>query len=41
MAKDLVEKIVNIKAENAIIALAMVKLSNAEICYFFIKIGLI
>ena len=39
--KDLVEKIVNIKAENANIALAIMRLSNAEICYFFIKIGLI
>jgi hypothetical protein len=40
-SKDLVEKIVNIKAENANIALAIVRLSNAEICYFFIRIGLI
>jgi hypothetical protein len=37
----LVEKIVNIKAENANIALAIIRLSNVEICYFFIWIGLI
>ena len=30
-----------IKAENANIALAIVRLANAEICYFFIQIGLI
>jgi hypothetical protein len=40
-AKDLVEKIVNIKAENANIALAIMRLSNAEICHFSIRIGLI
>jgi hypothetical protein len=40
-SKDLVEKEVNVKAENANIALVIVRFSNAEICYFFIKIGLI
>jgi hypothetical protein len=30
-SKDLVEKIVNIKAENANIALAIMRISNAEI----------
>jgi len=40
-SEDLVEKIVNIKTENANIALAIVRLSNAEIYYFFIRIGLI
>ncbi len=30
-----------IKAENANIALAIVRLSNTEIYYFFIRIGLI
>jgi hypothetical protein len=37
--KDLVDKIVNIKAENTNIFLAIMRLSNAEICYFFIRIG--
>ncbi len=32
---------INIKGENAIIALAIMRLSNAEIYYFFIRIGLI
>ncbi len=39
-SKDLVEKIVNIKAENANIALVIVRLSNAEISYYFIRIVL-
>jgi hypothetical protein len=35
------KKIANIKAENAKIALAIVRLFNAEVCYFFIRMGLI